>query len=137
MAMDIVAPEVRSRIVSSIKSRDTQPEILVRRMLHRLGFRFRLHSSKPSGRPDIVLPRYRAVIFVNGCFWHGHGCGMCSIPKSRVEYWHDKIEHNRKRDECSMSALMSDCWCVAVVWECSIMGKLKMPIECLADKLAE
>lgn len=105
--VDIVSKEVRSRMMAGIKGKDTKPEILVRQLLHRNGFRFRLHQKHLPGRPDIVLKRFNAVIFVNGCFWHGHHrCHLFRLPKSRRDFWQDKIWANRERDDRKREALL-------------------------------
>lgn len=102
-----------------IKGRDTSPELRVRRLLHALGFRFRLHRKDLPGNPDIVLPRHKKVIFVHGCFWHSHDCGRGRrVPKSNVPYWTAKLERNRQRDTRNLEALRSAGWEPHVVWEC-------------------
>ena len=106
--------------MSAIRGRDTDPEMAVRRALHRRGWRYRLHDRKLPGRPDIVLPRHRAVVLVHGCFWHGHECPKFRLPSSRVDYWRSKIENNRKRDERNIRALGGLGWRVLVVWECAV-----------------
>lgn len=118
--VDTRTPEQRSRNMAAIKSRDTRPEIAVRRLLHSLGFRFRLHRNDLPGRPDIVLSKYRTVIFVNGCFWHQHsGCVRATMPQSRQYYWRAKLERNVERDRENISKLKRDGWNVIVVWECN------------------
>lgn len=118
-SMDHVAPDQRSQIMSKVPSVDTSPELVVRKMLHRSGYRYRLHSRKLPGKPDIVLPRLRVVIFVHGCFWHGHqNCQKGQLPKSRVKYWRDKIQTNQERDHRSIGALEEAHWRVGVVWQC-------------------
>lgn len=119
---DIVDTATRSRMMSGIRDRNTKPEIVVRSMLHRQGFRFRLHVRELPGKPDIVLPRHRAVIFVNGCFWHGHDCHLFKWPKTRVDFWRKKIERNRENDNKARVVLLANGWRVAVVWECAIKG---------------
>lgn len=113
-----VTPE-RSYLMSRVGPKDTKPEMVVRRALHALGYRFRLHRKDLAGRPDIVLPRYRTAIFVHGCFWHRHpGCRKASTPKTRVEFWQDKFTANIARDERNVAALEADGWSVLTVWEC-------------------
>lgn len=129
--MDRLSPENRSRLMSRIGPKNTRPEIAVRSILHRLGYRFRLHKKGLPGTPDIVLARFRTVIFVNGCFWHGHHCRAGKMPKSRVDYWSPKIDENRKRDFRKRLQLQDLGWQVIEVWEC----ELKKP-EDLAQKLA-
>lgn len=124
---DIVSPEKRSAMMSGIRGKDTKPEIIVRRLLHRLGYRFRLHRKDLPGRPDIVLPKRRTVIFVNGCYWHGHeDCHLYRPPKSRTEFWTNKIEGNQARDQRNYSALEDAGWKVVVIWECAISKKLRL-----------
>lgn len=117
--VDHLSPARRSLNMSRITSRDTRPEMIVRRLCHRMGYRFRLHNSKLPGKPDIVFRSRKAVIFVHGCFWHQHtGCRRATIPKSRPEYWMPKLQRNRDRDETNRAALISAGWNVLVVWEC-------------------
>ena len=116
---DIFDPEKRSEIMSRIRGRDTRPEMIVRRIAHGLGFRFRLHRKDLPGRPDIVFPRHQAVIVVHGCFWHRHpGCKRASSPKTRVRYWQNKFEDNVVRDKRNETALCDLGWKVMVIWEC-------------------
>lgn len=117
--VDIVDAATRSRMMSSIKAKNTEPEINLRHELHRQGFRYRLHQKLP-GSPDIVLPKYKTVVLVHGCFWHGHGCAFFKWPKTRSEFWREKILQNRERDIRQLSALSAEGWRVAVVWECAI-----------------
>ena len=116
---DIFDPEKRTEIMSRIRGRDTKPELIVRRIAHGLGFRFRLHRKDLPGRPDIVFPRHQAVIVVHGCFWHRHpGCKRASSPKTRVRYWQNKFEDNVVRDRRNETALRDLGWKVMVIWEC-------------------
>lgn len=108
--------------MSRIRARNTKPEIVVRSLLHRMGFRFRLHVRDLPGKPDIVLPKYRAVIFVHGCFWHGHDCPLYRLPATRPDFWQNKINRNQANDEKARMALLSAGWRVAVVWECALRG---------------
>lgn len=125
--VDVVDAATRSRMMAGIRSKDTKGEIQLRSAMHALGFRYRLHRRDLPGKPDLVFPRYRAVIFVNGCFWHGHSCSLFKWPKSRPELWQDKIHGNKRRDERVYQALRADGWRVAVVWECSWKGRYKLP----------
>lgn len=110
--------------MSHIRSAETKPEKQIRSALFRMGFRFRKNDKRLSGKPDIVLPHYHAVIFVNGCFWHGHeGCPKYVVPKSNTEFWLNKINTNRERDKKQISELIEQGWRVGIVWECSILGK--------------
>ena len=121
---DIVDSATRSRMMSGIRSKDTKPEMTVRRFLHRNGFRYRLHDSKLPGRPDIVLPKYRLAIFVHGCFWHQHpGFKYATTPSSNQEKWNTKLLENHARDERNLESLEKDGWRVIVVWECSLRSK--------------
>jgi DNA mismatch endonuclease (patch repair protein) len=113
-------PEQRSRIMRAVKSTDTAPELTVRRMAHRMGFRFRLHRKDLPGRPDLTFPRLRKVVFVHGCFWHGHDCARgARVPKRNRAYWLKKIAGNRDRDEKNLEKLAAAGWQSLVVWECT------------------
>jgi DNA mismatch endonuclease (patch repair protein) len=119
--MDTVSPERRSEIMSRVSGKNTRPEITVRRLLHGMGFRFRLHRRDLPGNPDIVLPRWRAVILVHGCYWHRHeGCPNTRIPKSRVDFWSAKFDENVRRDKVVREELTSLGWRVLVIWECEL-----------------
>lgn len=118
---DIVSRSKRKEMMSSVKQRHTKPEITVRKLLHRLGYRFRLHSKKLPGTPDIVLPKYKSVIFVHGCFWHQHkGCRKSRRPTSNVEFWNEKLDKNIERDNRKESELKNAGWKVLTVWDCEI-----------------
>ena len=106
--------------MAGIRSKDTKPERLVRSALHRAGFRFRLHVRDLPGHPDVVLPRWHAVVFVNGCFWHGHTCRFFRLPSTRPDFWRSKIERNRSNDARVAAALLAAGWRVAIVWECAL-----------------
>lgn len=118
--------------MSAIRGRDTQPELILRSSIHALGLRYRLHDSALPGKPDLVFPRYRAVIFVHGCFWHMHGCTACKIPSTRTAFWIQKLEANRLRDARSREALSVMNWRVGVVWECALVGKNRYPASTVA-----
>lgn len=118
--MDITDSVTRSRMMSAIKGKNTQPELVVRKALHKKGLRFRLHVSGLPGKPDLVFHRHKAVVFVHGCFWHVHGCSNSKIPKTRTEFWTNKLEGNKARDEALVTVLQGNHWRVAIVWECSI-----------------
>lgn len=111
--------------MSLVRNKDTRPEILVRRLVYSLGFRYRLHSANVVGRPDIVLRRLKKVIFVHGCFWHRHGksCVLTRWPKSRLDFWKPKLESNRKRDRMNQKKLRDSGWDVLVIWECELRDK--------------
>jgi DNA mismatch endonuclease (patch repair protein) len=134
---DVVSPETRSRMMSGIRGTNTRPEIIIRKKLHALGFRFRLHSKKLPGKPDIVLPRYRAVIFINGCFWHLHDCHLFKWPATRTDFWQSKLTGNRKNDQLHFEELEKSGWRVLVIWECALKGKTRLPIEDVIAATAE
>lgn len=117
---DIVDKATRSRMMSGIRGKDTQPEMIVRRALHKAGYRFRLHRKDLPGKPDIVLPKYKTAIFVHGCFWHGHDCKHFKWPKTRPEFWREKIGKNVERDRMAIAELEKLGWNVKVVWECEV-----------------
>jgi DNA mismatch endonuclease (patch repair protein) len=112
---------LRSRIMRAVKATDTAPEMAVRRLVHRMGFRFRLHRKDLPGKPDLDFPRFRKVIFVHGCFWHGHPCARgARMPKTNAQYWRGKISRNALRDTANAAALRKLGWRVAVIWECEL-----------------
>ncbi|MGE3301667.1 MAG: very short patch repair endonuclease [Hyphomonadaceae bacterium] len=115
---DTRTPDQRRRIMQSVGVRDTGPERIVRSALHKAGFRFRLHRRDLPGKPDIVLPAKRLVVFVHGCFWHGHGCAKGKLPKSRLEYWRPKIAANAERDKRNVRDLAKLGWRSLIVWQC-------------------
>ena len=124
--VDFLSPSERSERMSRIRSSNTSPEIALRRALHALGFRFRLHRKDLAGKPDIVLPRYRTVIFVHGCFWHRHcGCKIATTPKSNTKFWVEKFDRNVARDTRSRELLEAQGWRVIVVWECEVGSESK------------
>lgn len=121
---DTVTPDVRSRMMAAVKSRDTGPELAVRKSLHAMGFRYRVHKRIGKARPDMVFARYRAAVFIHGCFWHGHGdCRLARMPTSNVGFWCEKIERNMARDIRNMAELAEAHWKTAVVWECAIRDR--------------
>lgn len=122
--IEIIDP-ARSKLMATIKSKNTSLELLVRKGLHRLGFRYRLHNKILSGKPDLVFPKHHAVIFVNGCFWHAHGCHIFKWPSTRVEFWKEKIGTNKIRDERNIQACIATGWKVLVIWECALKGKTR------------
>lgn len=118
---DVHTPQQRSYNMQQIKGRDTKPEMLVRKFLHANGYRYKLHDKKLPGKPDIVLPKHRTVIFVHGCFWHGHkNCKYFVVPKTRTKWWTDKINRNKANDEKAVKALKKDGWKVITVWGCQL-----------------
>ena len=135
---DKLSPEQRRRCMSRIRGKDTKPEILVRKGLFARGFRFRLQDKRLPGKPDIVLPKYRVAILVNGCFWHGHkGCRYATRPKSNSDFWDAKIARNRHRDEVTAAHLEALGWTVITVWECELRNKetAKEKIDDLAEEI--
>ncbi len=120
--MDIVSSAKRKEMMSGIRGKNTRPELLVRSSLHRMGFRYRLHAKELSGKPDLVFAQHRAVIFVNGCFWHGHQCNLFKWPKTRPVFWRAKITGNTERDRRNHSQLEADGWRIGIVWECALKG---------------
>ncbi len=132
---DVVDRATRSRMMSGIRSVDTTPERQIRSMLHRNGFRFSLHRKDLPGKPDIVLPKYRAVIFVHGCFWHRHRCHMFKWPKSNPEFWRLKINANAKRDKRDIASILDAGWRVLTIWECTIRGKHAISNERLSKTI--
>ena len=122
---DVLTPEQRRLVMSRIRCKDTKPEMLMRHGLHGHGLRFRLHGAGIPGRPDMVFPKYRAVVLVHGCFWHGHGCSLFKWPKTRAAFWKTKINRNKERDREVRVALNAAGWRAIVVWECALRGKYR------------
>lgn len=130
---DSLSTEKRSWNMSRIKGKDTKPELLVRKALHAYGFRYRLHVKNLPGKPDIVLPKWKTVIFVHGCFWHQHeGCKDATIPNARREWWLEKLGKNVTNDEKNKNILENNGWCVIVLWECEIT---KLSIDNIVDRI--
>ena len=119
----------------AIKSKNTRPEMIVRSGLHRRGLRFRIHPKELPGKPDLAFPRFGAVIFVHGCFWHGHNCPLFKIPATRADFWMSKITANQSRDIRDAAALSTLGWRVATVWECALKGRGKLPVQTVTDEL--
>lgn len=129
--MDTLTPAQRSERMARVRGRDTKPELIVRRLLHSRGYRYRLHDRGLPGTPDLVFPGRRKVIFVHGCFWHRHqGCSLARMPKSRLDFWAPKLEGNRARDELKLAALTEQGWDAIIVWECELRD-----LDALASKL--
>lgn len=122
--------------MAAIRSKNTKPEILIRRRLHAKGFRFRLNQQSLPGKPDLVFAKYRAVVFVNGCFWHGHDCPMFRWPATREAFWQKKIAGNIARDATNLALLKGAGWRTGVVWECAVKGKHRLPLEEVIDSLS-
>lgn len=133
---DIVDAQTRSRMMSGIRGKDTKPELLIRHGLHARGFRFRLHAPHIPGRPDLVFPRFRAAVFVHGCFWHSHGCHLFKLPSTRPEFWAAKLARNRKRDAEVSNLLEAAGWRHLVIWECALKGRLRLDPQEVLDRTA-
>ena len=127
-----IVSDARRRNMSAIRATNTKPELDVRRGLHARGFRFRIHVKTMQGTPDIVLKRYRAVVLVNGCFWHGHDCSLFRLPKTNAEFWRSKIDATKGRDDRNISSLTEQSWRVAIIWQCSLKS-----VEDRAETIAE
>ena len=127
--MDTRTPEQRRRIMQSVKSKNTGPELIVRRLLHGMGYRYRLHRRDLPGKPDIAFVSRRKAIFVHGCFWHGHDCPKGRLPKSRLDYWRPKLDRNRERDRTNAEHLKSLGWSVLVIWQCETVDKETLAIR--------
>lgn len=122
--------------MSGIRGRDTKPELLLRKGLHRAGFRYRLHAKGLPGKPDLVFPKHGAVVFAHGCFWHGHDCALFKWPKTRQEFWTAKITGNRERDARVKASLLAAGWRVLTVWECALKGKGRLAAETVTARCA-
>lgn len=127
--VDIVDPGTRSKMMAGIQGKNTKPELIVRRAVHRRGFRYRLHVRGLPGKPDMVFPSRKAVIFIHGCFWHGHDCHLFRWPTTRESFWKDKITGNRQNDISCVSALAEKGWRILTIWECALKGKTRLPEE--------
>jgi DNA mismatch endonuclease (patch repair protein) len=134
---DIVSPEDRSRMMAGIRSKDTKPELIVRKGLHKRGFRYNIHDRRLPGKPDISFPRYRAVIEINGCLWHAHDCHLFKWPSTRNEFWKKKINGNRERDSRNREALGKSGWKVLIIWECALKGRTRKPLGNVLDLTEE
>jgi DNA mismatch endonuclease (patch repair protein) len=126
---DVLTPEQRRLNMSRIRGKDTKPELVLRHGLHARGLRYRMHCKDLPGRPDLVFPRYRAIVLVHGCFWHGHDCPLFKLPATRQEFWQAKIEGNRARDLRDLAGLAVAGWRVLVVWECALKGPMRLPVD--------
>ena len=125
--VDVVDPATRSRMMSGIRAKNTRPELFLRKGLHALGFRFRLHRKDIPGKPDIVLPKYRALVVIHGCFWHRHDCRYFKLPATNTEFWRRKIDQNHQRDLRNLASQLDDGWRCLVVWECAIRASKLSP----------
>lgn len=131
--MDTVDRQTRSRIMASVGQKDTGAELLLRSAIHKIGLRYRLHDRSLPGRPDLVFPRFHAVVFVHGCYWHSHGCYRSTIPKSRHDFWGEKFRANKSRDDRNADSLVKHGWRVMTVWECALRGKTAKSSSCIAQ----
>ncbi|MFD1153439.1 very short patch repair endonuclease [Undibacterium aquatile] len=130
---DVHSKAARSKNMRAIKAKNTQPELLIRQALYARGFRYRLHDKGLPGTPDIVLKKYKALIFINGCFWHGHRCHLSKIPQTRTAFWLAKISDNIARDQRHQTQLLASEWRYAVIWECALKGKTRLRADYLID----
>ncbi|WP_417590942.1 very short patch repair endonuclease [Parasphingorhabdus sp.] len=133
---DVVTAQTRSRMMSGIRSNNTQPELLLRTGLHKMGFRYRLHDKSLPGTPDIVFPRYKGVIFAHGCFWHRHNCHLFRMPSTRTDFWEKKFDRNGEVDKRTIVSLLDADWRVCIVWECALKGKTRLPYDGLISMCA-
>lgn len=134
--MDTVDKATRSRIMSRVRQKNTKPELVFRKELHRRGLRYRLHGRNLPGSPDLVLKAYRTAVFVHGCFWHFHGCRFSSVPSTRRKFWTEKFKANRNRDKKKNRLLLAQGWRVLIVWECTLRGRDGVAVKKAADKAA-
>ena len=132
---DIVDVETRSRMMAGIRGKDTKVETAIRKALFARGFRYRLHDPRLPGKPDVVLPRYRAVILVNGCFWHGHNCDLFKMPSTHRDFWRTKIAKSRQNDRKVIEALRSQEWRVLTVWGCAMKGRKRRPLDKIVQEI--
>lgn len=134
---DIVSPKDRSRMMAGISGKDTQPELSIRRALHALGFRYRIHNKNLPGKPDIALARFKAVIQINGCFWHAHNCHLFKWPSTRKQFWKTKITDNKERDARNAISLEKAGWRILTIWECALKGRTRRPLKEVVSTTAE
>ena len=135
--MDIVSPEVRSRMMSGIRTRNTKPEVLFRKGLHGRGYRYRLHPTDIPGKPDFVLARHRVATFVHGCFWHQHDCALFKMPSTRRDFWQAKLDRNRRRDAAVAENVVMAEWRLLTVWECAIRGRHQIGLDTALDQVEQ
>lgn len=134
--MDKYRPEVRSRIMSCVRSKDTKPEVLVRKLLFSSGYRYRIHCRNLPGKPDIVFPKKRKIIFVHGCFWHLHECAEFRAPKTKTDFWITKLKNNKQNDFRTEKRLKADGWNILIIWECELKNQVTLKTK-LQDFLEE
>lgn len=131
---DVVSPEKRSQMMSGIRNKDTKPEMIIRKGLHAMGYRYRLHVSSLPGKPDLVLKKHNVVIFIHGCFWHAHDCHLFKWPKTRADWWRAKLMGNVEKDKENRQLLEQDRWRVLTIWECALKGRTRLSTEEVLDK---
>ena len=131
--MSVPTDPLRSKLMSRIRGKDTKLEVRLRKALHHKGFRYRLHDKRLPGKPDLVFPGRKAVVFVNGCFWHGHGCSLFRMPKSNTDFWEKKIAGNVERDQKNLQRLEDLGWRCLTVWECAVRGPNRFPFDEIVD----
>jgi len=133
--VDVFTAAKRSEVMSRIRGANTKPEVLVRCLLHRQGFRFRVHAKDLPGKPDIVLPKYKAVVFIHGCFWHGHSCKRAKLPETNRAFWQRKIDSNRKRDEKQRRQLRRLGWRAFTLWQCKLQRHAEVVVGSMGTKI--
>jgi DNA mismatch endonuclease (patch repair protein) len=133
---DVLSPQQRSYCMSQIRGKDTKPEHLIRKGLFALGFRYRLHQRSLPGCPDLVLPKYKAVIFVHGCLWHRHKCALFQWPRTNAQFWRRKINKNHQNDQRNLVRLQSAGWRVMTIWECAVRGRRRLELPKVLDKIS-
>lgn len=124
-------------MMSGIRAKNTKPELMIRKALHARGFRYRLYDPKVLGKPDLVLPKWKTVIFINGCFWHGHDCHLHKLPTTRTAFWREKLQKNRDRDKRVRESLREAGWRVLIIWECALRGRGKIGVDQVIDCIVE
>lgn len=134
---DTLTPDQRRRCMSNVKGKDTKPELLIRKALFEKGFRYKLHDKSLPGKPDLVFPKYNAVIFIHGCFWHGHDCHLFKWPSIRKEFWKTKINRNKEVDARNYKALKDEGWLILTIWGCAMKGKNRIGLAEVVDQAAD
>ena len=133
---DVHSKRVRSKNMAAIRSKNTKPELVIRKALFAKGFRYKLHDRKLPGKPDLVFPKYHAVIFIHGCFWHRHNCHLFKWPSTRPEFWKKKINRNVEVDKRNYKQLKKDGWYILTVWECALKGRSKLPFNKIIEDIS-
>lgn len=134
---DTLTPEQRKLCMSSVKGVDTGPELLIRKVLFKKGFRYILHDKRLPGKPDLVFPKYHSIIFIHGCFWHQHDCQAFSWPKTNKQFWRKKLNRNRELDQKNFQKLQNEGWYILTIWECALKGKGRKPFDKLIDQISD